>query len=432
MKLNWFSPLPPARTEIANNVMHNLPTLSRQAELTIWTDQDEVDANVAAFGDVRRYTPHSIDFLALNNADATIYHLGNNAAFHANILQVSKRFPGIVILHDLVLHGLFLPQVQIDDTIVTNYRQLIAGHYGEDGGSAYDNLLAGKVDLESYLANYPLYQPAIDNALAAVVHNKYAFESLSREELCPVARIPLPYKPSSVISRDRTLPPPPCKLIIFGHIGASRRLTSVFDALAGMCAPERFRLDIIGSLWNEPLIRQQLTERGLSEIVTVHGFVAEKDLASLLNSAHLAINLRSPTMGETSASQLRIWENKLPSLVTRVGWYAELPEDVVAFVRPEHEIEDIRTHLSAFLEDPQQFIAMGENGYRYLLEHHSPEIYVRNLLEFVANISEFRLRYMAVRLSEHVGNLLSPWLTPENGSYCIKRVSERICEFGLG
>ena len=37
----------------------------------------------------------------------------------------------------------------------------------------------------------------------------------------------------------------------------------------------------------------------------------------------LLINLRYPTMGEASLSQLRIWRHALPSMVTQVGWHEE-------------------------------------------------------------------------------------------------------------
>ncbi len=94
-------------------------------------------------------------------------------------------------------------------------------------------------------------------------------------------------------------------------------------------------------------------------MVTLHGFVPAEDLEAALTSAHLAINLRFPTMGEASVSQLQIWDHALPSLVTRVGWYATLPQETVAFVRPEHEITDIQAHLHAFVDDPGRYAHMG-------------------------------------------------------------------------
>ena len=43
MKLNWFSPLPPAKTGIADYTLGLLPALSKQAEVVLWTDQSSWD-----------------------------------------------------------------------------------------------------------------------------------------------------------------------------------------------------------------------------------------------------------------------------------------------------------------------------------------------------------------------------------------------------
>src|SRR5204863_631305 len=37
MKLNWFSPLPPAATDLAHFTMRVLPALSQRADVTLWT-----------------------------------------------------------------------------------------------------------------------------------------------------------------------------------------------------------------------------------------------------------------------------------------------------------------------------------------------------------------------------------------------------------
>ncbi len=39
MKINWFSPLPPARTDIAEYTVRVLPGLIKNCQLELWTDQ---------------------------------------------------------------------------------------------------------------------------------------------------------------------------------------------------------------------------------------------------------------------------------------------------------------------------------------------------------------------------------------------------------
>jgi len=166
----------------------------------------------------------------------------------------------------------------------------------------------------------------------------------------------------------------------------------------------------------------------LTSIVTLHGFVPEAELGEALAAADLAINLRYPTMGEASATQLRIWSHALPSLVTQVGWYASLPDTVVAHVRPEHEVEDIQTHLRAYLANPIGFTGMGAKGRALLEEQHAPEIYVRSIFNVAADAERFRPRAVAYNLAERAGAEMSAWMKPTARAE-IKSVSEKI--YGL-
>ena len=101
--------------------------------------------------------------------------------------------------------------------------------------------------------------------------------------------------------------------------------------------------------------------------MTLHGFVPESELDAALASAHLALNLRYPTKGEASGSQLRIWSHGLPSLVTRIGWYTELPADTVSFVRPEFLVEDVCAHLRAYAACPASYVEEGPARLRLAL-----------------------------------------------------------------
>jgi hypothetical protein len=109
LKINWFSPLPPARSGIAQNfAMQLLPALARHHEMVLWTDQDQVAPEVQSMARVARYDPAAPPWREINDGTISIYHLGNQPDLHGGIWQVSVRQPGIVVLHDLCLHDFFL------------------------------------------------------------------------------------------------------------------------------------------------------------------------------------------------------------------------------------------------------------------------------------------------------------------------------------
>jgi hypothetical protein len=184
----------------------------------------------------------------------------------------------------------------------------------------------------------------------------------------------------------------------------------LLQALNTLPDGDLFRLDIYGEVWDSAYVRTQIQTLGLQGVVKLHGFVPAEELDSALAAAHLAVNLRNPTMGESSFSQLQIWDHALPTLVSQVAWYAKLPESAVAFVRSEHEVLDIQRHLNAFIADPDCFSEMGEQGRRFLEEHHRPERYAEALIDFVADAQRFSPQAAAYELAIRVGTAMHGWI----------------------
>ena len=63
------------------------------------------------------------------------------------------------------------------------------------------------------------------------------------------------------------------------------------------------------------------------------------------------VGLRSPTMGETSGSAIRALSLGKPLVVSDVGWFAELPDDVAIKVPvDEHEEDTLAAALEALTD----------------------------------------------------------------------------------
>ena len=428
MKINWFCPLPPAKTSIADDYLAGiLPSLSRQCELTLWTDQSNWDRKLEHVARVKHFDPYAVSWPELHQAEVTFYNIGNNHLFHASIWEVSRRHPGIVILHDLRVHNFFdsLYRGQWRDT--AGYLAQVKRYYGDEGlRAATEFVHSGAVNIDFMTERYPLTPLALENCLAVLVHSQESFAAVEAMKQWPVAFAALP----------RTLPPqrdeqpaylkPPYRLVMFGHMGRNRRLDAVLEALGTMPERDAFRLDIFGDIADGRNLRSRIRKLGLGQLVQLHGYTPEDELNEVLRTSHLAINLRYPTMGEASGSQLRIWYHALPSLVTDVGWYSTLSRDTVAHVRHEHEHDDLQSHLRAFLKDPEQFAQMGQRGFRLLREQHDPEKYVEVILELTAGASRFRARKSAYDSARNAGKQMGSW-TSSTGPE-ITRIAEKIFE----
>ena len=432
LKINWFSPLPPAHSGIAHNfAMQILPELARRQEVILWTEQEHVAPEVESIARVARYDPANPPWRALNDADVSIYNLGNHGGIHGGIWQVSRQHPGIVVLHDLCLHDFFAMVLLRTLKQPARYLDALERWYGGEGRRAGEAFCKGGISAESMAQQFPLTREAARGALGVVTHSGRALAELRETPGCSITALNHPYVAADEsryqrwLAARRTAPHPPFRLVVFGYLNRNRRLEAVLEALAGIPEREQFRLDVCGQLWDEGHIRTQIERLGLGSLVKLPGFLPESLVEQKLSTADLAINLRYPSMGEASGSQLQFWDYGLPTLVTRTGWYASLPEDATAFVRPEHEVEDIQSHLRALLADPGAFRAMGERG-RQSLENNDPEKYVDAMTQFATMVLRQAPLVTALALAGRVGNDLSAWLHPAASAYLLDRASQEI------
>lgn len=430
MKLNWFSPLPPARTDIAHYTQRLLPALAELCEVTLWTDQRSYDSALEKFATVRKFRLERMPWRELNHADMSFYQIGNNPDFHGAIWQVSRLLAGVVVLHDLRLHHFFDGIYRVRRRDLASYLAVMSRYYGPNGRHQAAQCYQNQARNIDYMAeHFPLTEFALEDALGVIVHTADAFEQLNACKRWPLAYAPLPF-PSLKPSREAGIPSSSsrCRLVIFGYIGKNRRLGSVLKALSSLAEKDQIHLDVYGTILDdERELRSQISNLNLKNQVSIHGYTAEAELDEALSNADLAINLRFPTMGEASGSQLRIWSHCLPSLVSDIGWYSSLPEGTVALVRTdENEVADIEKHLRSFLARRDLFAEMGAKGRQELEKNHSPENYAQSVVALAQAAMKYRPVAAHMTLAERAARAAAKWTTPEVADENYRRVAKEI------
>jgi len=295
--------------------------------------------------------------------------------------------------------------------------------YGLTGERDARACLAGEIGLDALVTRYPMTAAVADYGLCTVVHNEAEQRILAGQTWWPVHYLPLAFAAGPMLDKipgDGVL-----RVIVFGFIGANRRLPSILEALAGLWE-DAIMLDIYGQLDDPGELDELVARYGLQDRVRWHGFV--DDLSAALRRADLAINLRYPSMGEASASQLRIWDAALPALVTRTGWYAALPDDTVFFVEPDDEVGTLRKHLRAACRDLAPFRRAGQRGRAILEQRHLPVDYARGLLGIAEQAKGQHRRRSASDLSRSAAQKLAACTDERGIALCAQQVAERIAE----
>ena len=440
MKIAWFSPRVPEHSEIAKNTERLEGELKRCFDARFFTERPDGFYEPAAdklYPATLGHLPSEL-LITLNEIDVPIYNLGNHPEYFAKTWVLSQHKPGIVILHDLKLHHFFegIYRERLHDE--TQYLAFMEEYYGNSGVEAGKLYWNQQIFIDFMSENFPMTAWGVRNALAVVVHTQPTLDAIERETGLPALLNALPYHASLPVGigeqpeSQRLLPGDsspdgPVRVAIFGYLNVNRRVIEFFHALATMEERERFEVHLFGTLLQryEDDVKRDVAALGLGNQVTFHGYVTEERLDAGLAECDLAVNLRYPTMGEASASQLRIWSHALPSLVTQIDGYASMPADAVNFVRPEHEREDIQGHLRGFLADPETQRRKGERGREILLERHRPSTYVERLSQLCEHLPTLRSRSNRLRVADRVAQGICAWssLLPQptaEQSYALK------------
>jgi glycosyltransferase involved in cell wall biosynthesis len=129
----------------------------------------------------------------------------------------------------------------------------------------------------------------------------------------------------------------------------------------------------------------------LSEHIMTLGFVDVLTTVNVrLTACDVAINLRSPYWGETSASTLRILAAGTPVVVSNVGSFAELPESTCIKLPPDdtHLPDTLTTALRQLHDQPERRTAMRIAARRYVAIEHDPRQVAARYLEVARSILE--------------------------------------------
>jgi len=309
VRVAYFSPLPPSHSGIADYSTLLLPAL-----------RDRIDEVVVAEPGKRPPT-----------ADVALYHVGNNPEAHGWIVDALRARPGVVVLHELVLHHL-IAGITIGRGDGRAYLDAMERDFGVAGRliglGVLDNLLP--LPWETQPDRFPLTGTILDLAQGLIVHSAYVERGVREAGYAgPVWRIAHPAWPDEPVEPAEHSGDP--LVGCFGHLNINKRIPALLEALAAFRAKRPgARLLLVGEATERFELDRRLERLGLGgdELIREQ-WVSEARFRSLMAACDILVNLRSPTMGETSGSVIRGLALGKPMLVSDVGWFSELPDKAV-------------------------------------------------------------------------------------------------------
>jgi glycosyltransferase involved in cell wall biosynthesis len=442
MKIAYFSPLPPLGSGIADYSAELLPFLvAAGADLTLFTDGNYSPRLPRGADQLEVRSQRQFDRWLRRNPDAVpLYHIGNNAEFHAYVYRTLMKHHGVVVLHDYVLHHLVM-SMTVARRDIRGYLTAMHRAYGDSGVRMAQDFLAGKpVDF----FGYPLVEEVLKQARGVITHNRYV-RNLVREarRRLPVQQINMHYALPAVAQplpeRDAVRAElgltDHLVLASFGWITPQKRLEIALRAFACLLpeAPEAVYL-LVGKPSPQYDIEGLVATLGLGNAVRIIGRTSLRDFVRYMMATDIALNLRFPTAGETSASLIRLLGLGIPTLVSNVGGFADFPGDCCVKIDVDpFEEETILAVLQRLAGDGHFRRQLGENARRYIQRAHAPEQTAQDYMAFLQRIVGGPAETMTVddEFIDELGGLLANMGINTDDDEVLQSMVNALVELGL-
>jgi glycosyltransferase involved in cell wall biosynthesis len=353
VKVAYFSPMPPERSGIADYSALLLPELGRR-----------IDVEVVRRG--RKRAPRG--------TDVCLYHVGNNPEAHGWIVEALRRRPGVVVLHDFVLHHL-VAGLTIGRRDGRGYLDAMEREGGVVGRLLGHAVLDKRIPplWENRPEDFHLAGEVLDRATGLIVHSRYVRDRARGAGYeGPIWMVPHPAWPAP---DARPAPVEGTPLFgAFGNLNSTKRVPQLLEAFARVRRSQPgAKLLLVGATSPGFDLDRRLQRLGLDSTGVIReGYVDESRLWALMSACDVVVSLRAPTMGETSGTAVRALTLGKPLVVSGTGWFGELPETVALKVpADEHEADTLAAALALLASRKDVRDAMGSAAHDLAARVHA-------------------------------------------------------------
>lgn len=414
-RLAYVSPLPPARTGIADFSAEFLPELARHYDIEVISNQDTVKTPW-----LRANTPiRSIDWLLRNidYYDRVLYHFGNSE-FHSYMFELIVAIPGVVVLHDFFLSGV-QAHLQYSDLKGAVFSEEI--YYSHGYGALYEHCASDHQSDAAY--KYPCNYTVISQSMGIITHSKHAVALCgqhypqgmpNRWEVVPLARAVPQLPPRSEARKRLELSKDAFVICCFGMIAPTKlndRLFKAWQVLTETVAAN-IQLVFVGAN-NESEFGNKLAEQVKSQIsghVKISGWVDQEIYRDYLAAADMAVQLRQRSRGETSAAVLDCLAAGLPTIVNANGSMAELPDDAVWKLADKFTDDELLHALRTLFEEQEKRDALSTSGKAHLINDHSPRATADEYFRIIESMyrDKSNMQFALNRAISHIDGEIGP------------------------
>jgi glycosyltransferase involved in cell wall biosynthesis len=398
VRLAFVSPLPPAPSGVADYAADLLALVAGHNEIELFHGQDEVDGARLPAGVPLHPAARFLERHRGRPFELAVYQMGNGPS-HDFVYDLVSRVPGLLVLHDLVLHHARAAQFLESEAVrawrlepasvaarerakpvLEAWRAELAYSYPAQGGRLFAAQLGTVGDLLPYA--YPLFRIPVEASRLVAVHNRFMAEAIRREvpeaevecAPMPVSRVAVDARAVRELRARLGFATSDLVVGVFGLLTPEKRPLAVARAVARAAVTHPgLRLLLVGPVPDRTRLESELERLGVRGRTVLTGRIPLPELAEHIEAADVVAHLRYPTARETSAALLRVLAQGRPTIVSDLEHQADLPGDAVLRVDVADEEAALGAALARLAGDAALRRQLAHSAAAFVSRDHAPE-----------------------------------------------------------
>jgi glycosyltransferase involved in cell wall biosynthesis len=415
-KLAYFSPLPPEKSGISDYSAELLPELARFYEIETIVEQNTVsDKWVNANFPIRSvsyFERHASQY------DRIVYQIGNSP-FHVYMLDILRRYPGVIVLHDFFLTGMYRWMSQTGDTSI--FSKVAFDSHGYLGVAQEKEF--GR---DWAVSNLPCNRPVIDAAAGFIVHSEFSRQladkwygpgTSANWELIPHLRTAL--AKNRVAARRRLgISNTDYLVCSFGLIDPTKLTDRVLSGWLGsqLARNKECRLVFVGDNHGGDFGAELLNRIACSEAadrIQITGYSPREVYRDYLSAADCTVQLRTNSRGETSGAVLDCLGSAQPTIVNAHAGFAELPDDIVVKLPDDFSDAELTGAFDRLYLDAEYRTQLAERAVDFVRSYLHPTRIAERYHEAIESFAGSHPMAAEQRLATHISSI-STTVTPSH------------------
>jgi glycosyltransferase involved in cell wall biosynthesis len=416
--LALVAPFPPERTGIAGYSARLAPGLAEYYDVVCVTDQPRISDSLLS----TRFPVRDVRWFERNGGrfERVLYQFGNSPS-HKQMFSLLEQHTGVVVLHDFFLSDVLCWMAD------SGYKPgcFSKALYDSHGLSAL--VVDSREGKRKSVETFPCNLAVLRESAGVIVHSSHAID-LARSRYGDAAcarmrRVPfLPRKPNKcdpAAARERlNLPKDGFVVCSFGWVTPFKLCERILKSwsISPLGKAEDCFLIFVGAADSGNYGKEFTSKVAASESgsrVRITGYIDEQQYHDYLAAADLAVQLRTQSRGETSATVFDCIAHDLPLVVNAHGSATELPDDAVIKLDDDFTDQALANALNSLRTDPELRRKYSVQAAAYLNDEHRPELIAKLYHDFIEEVYNLGPRAREQKLLQKIARTLTP-VTPSS------------------